>query len=85
MERVDLRHVRHAERQRWRNGGEWDRFAAKIAVGELPGGRWYVRWYDMTGDWAPPGCVYGGRHAEHYARGTARRWMRTFGGEWVEA
>lgn len=85
MERIDLRRIRKAERQRWRNGDEWARYATKIALGVLPDGRWYVRWYDMTGDGAPPGCVYGGQHAEHYARATARRWMRTFGGEWVEA
>lgn len=82
MERVDLTRVRHAERQRWRNGGEWDPAATKIAVGEVDGG-WYVRWYDMGTEW--PGCVYLGPHAEHYARATARRWMRVFGGAWVDA
>jgi hypothetical protein len=84
VERIDLRRMPHVERQRWRNGGEWDRFATKIAIGQL-GDRWYVRWYDMTGDWAPPACVYGGPKAERYARATSRRWMRTFGGTWVEA
>ena len=82
MERVDLRGQRHAERQRWRNGGEWDPGATKIGVGQV-GGDWYVRWYD--GKIEPPACVYSGPAAEHYARATARRWMRTFGGEWAEA
>lgn len=82
MERVDLREVRHAERQRWRAGGEWDPDRTAIAVGQV-GASWYVRWYD---DWIePPACVYSGPRAEHYARATARRWMRTFGGDWMEA
>jgi hypothetical protein len=37
VERVDLAAERHAERQRWRNGGEWDASAAFVAVGELAG------------------------------------------------
>lgn len=82
MERVDLADERHVERQRWRNGDEWDPDAVKVAVGELAGGRWYVRCY---GGVEAAARAYGPPHAEHYARGTARRWMRTFGGEWVEA
>lgn len=94
MERIDLAQVRHADRQRWRSGDEWDERAAKIAVGVLADGRWYVRIYARNAqkcvgpiDW--PGeriaCAYPGEHAEHLARGTARRWMRTVGGNWVEA
>jgi hypothetical protein len=83
VERIDLARVRHAERQRWRSGGEWDRRAPKIAVGDLPDGRWYASCYDLPDE--PPACAYEGRHAEHYARATARRWMRTFGGDWAEA
>lgn len=83
MERVELAYEPHAERQRWRNGGEWDPAATKVAVGEMSDGRWYVRFYSLGAEW--PACVYRGPHAEHYARGTARRWRRTFGGEWVEA
>jgi hypothetical protein len=83
VERLDLTGVRHAERQRWRNGMEWDPKATKVAVGELPDGRWYAQWYTLGTDW--PVCVYGPKHGEWYARGTARRWRRTFGGEWVEA
>jgi hypothetical protein len=86
VERVDLRRERHAERQRWRNGDEWDERATKIAVGELHDGRWYVRIY--AGGIDPHteriGRAYAGPHAEHYARGTARRWMRTIGGTWVD-
>jgi len=79
VELVDLECERHAERQRWRNGGEWDERAAKVAVGELPGGRWYVRAYGGL----RRARAYTGEHAEHYARATARRWMRTIGGDWV--
>lgn len=91
MERVDLERTPHAERQRWRAGGEWDELAPKVAVGTLADGRWYVRIYARnTQVRARPvrwpnerhGCVYAG---ERQARGTARRWMRTLGGEWVEA
>lgn len=86
MERIDLRKWPHAERQRWRSGDEWDRKATKIAVGTLPDGRWYVRCYDgLKKGPTPLARAYGPEHAEWYARGTARRWMRTFGGEWVEA
>lgn len=81
MERVDLDREQHAERQRWRNGGEWDQRSVKVAVGELDGGRWYVRRY---GGVATKVCAYAGPHAEWYARGTARRWMRTVGGKWVD-
>jgi hypothetical protein len=83
VERVDLASERHAERQRWRNGGEWDPAAAFVAVGELDGGRWYVRRYGRS-TWLDRGpCAYAGPHAEHYARATARRWRRAIGGEWV--
>lgn len=82
MKRVDLAHEPHAERQRWRNGGEWDPGMVGVAVGELADGRWYVRCYGAV---EPSARAYGPEHAEWYARGTARRWIRTFGGEWVEA
>jgi hypothetical protein len=86
VERVDLGRERHAERQRWRNGGEWDESATKVAVGRLADGRWYVRRYSGCSRWPYRGPrAYTGPHAEHYARGTARRWMRTIGGTWVEA
>lgn len=81
VERVELAHQRKAERQRWRSGSEWDDNAPKIAVGELADGRWYVRQYGPQ----TRTCAYGGTHAEHLARGTARRWMRTLGGEWADA
>lgn len=87
MERIDLAAVHSAARQRWRNGGEWDPAAAKIVIGEIADGRWYARIYDGRGRW-PGGrkpCAYSGPGAEHYARATARRWMRTIGGTWVEA
>lgn len=82
MERVDLRRLRHGERQRWRSGGEWDLNATKIAVGKMADGRWYVRCYD--GPVFEAALAYGPEHGEHYARATARRWMRVFGGEWID-
>jgi hypothetical protein len=84
VERIDLQPERVAERGRWRNGGEWDEAAAKVAVGELTDGRWYVRMYG-AGFLERTACAYAGPYAEHYARGTARRWMRTVGGGWVGA
>jgi hypothetical protein len=87
VERVDLEGVLHAERHRWRSGGEWDEQAPKIAVGQLADGRWYVRRYaGPVRSWPrTSACAYAGRHAEGYARRTARCWMRTLGGKWVEA
>lgn len=82
MERIDLARHRSALRARWRNGGEWDRQATKIAVGELPDGRWYAQWYTLGCDW--PACVYAGPNAQWYATRTAMRWRRTFGGDWVK-
>jgi hypothetical protein len=82
MERIDLADVRSAMRQWWRNGDLWDEHAAKVIVGEVADGRWYVRRY---GGGTETVIAYAGPNAEHYARGTARRWMRTVGGEWVEA
>lgn len=83
MEKVDLREVRHAERQRWRNGGEWDERATKIAVGMLPDGRWYVRMY---GPYWPADELTGRVYpSEHLARRVARGWMRIEGGAWVDA
>ena len=55
----------------------------KVAVGELPDGRWYARWYTLGVPW--PAYVYGPEHGEWYARKTAQRWLRRFGGQWVEA
>lgn len=88
MERISLAGARYGERQRWRSGDEWDQRAPKIAVGELlGGGGWYVRLYDAPGVvWPRPGvCRYPGPKAEWFARRTASCWMRTLGGEWVEA
>ncbi len=83
MERVELAYERHAERQRWRNGEEWDLRAVKVAVGELlDRDGWYVRCYGGGRDGAR---AWTGPKAEHYARRTAARWMRTIGGEWVQA
>jgi hypothetical protein len=85
MERVDLRRRYPGVRSRWRDGGPWDRRARHIVVGVLPDGRWYVAWAYLTDRDAAAACAYAGPHAEHYARTTAKRWRRTFGGEWVEA
>jgi hypothetical protein len=80
MERIDLAAVRSAMRQWWRNGDLWDESAVKVVVGEVDDGRWYVRRY---GGGPERVIAYGGPNAEHYALGTARRWMRTIGGEWT--
>jgi hypothetical protein len=72
-------------RGRWRDGDQWGRRTRHIVVGVLPDGRWYVAWTHMADQDEPAACVYAGPHAEHYARSTARRWRRTFGGTWVEA
>lgn len=82
MERIDLTVVHSATRQWWRNGDLWDERAVKVIVGEVAGGRWYVRRYAGGPERV---IAYAGPHAEHYARKTAGRWMRTIGGEWVEA
>ena len=81
VERIDLAAVRSAMRQWWRNGDLWDKTATKVIVGEVADGRWYVRRYDGGAERV---IAYAGPDAEHYARSTARRWMRTIGGEWVE-
>jgi hypothetical protein len=84
VERIDLADVRHAERQRWANGGLWDSATTCIGVGELlGGGGWYVRRYTV-GTGGQDARRWAGTHAEHYARATARRWMRTIGGKWAE-
>lgn len=89
MERIDLVHVYGKTRhQRWRHGWALGPYVTHIEVGELADGRWYV---ECTGrgatrrDTREGACVYAGPRAEHYARGTARRRMRTIGGEWVDA
>jgi hypothetical protein len=81
MELVDLAQERMAERQLWCNGDLWDETATSIAVGELAGGRWYVS--RRSGRMLVRACAYAGPAAEHYARGTARRWRRTLGGRWT--
>ena len=83
MERVDLGRRYPSVRQRWRNGGMWESATVTVLVGRLDDGRWYTCWYRLIGA-EKPAAVYDGPHAEHYARGTARRWRRTFGGEWTE-
>ena len=89
MERVDLVLVHDkVRRQRWRNGWEHGPFVTHIAVGELGDGRWFAERHGRAAsrwDLREGACVYAGPHAEWYARGTVQRWMRTVGGEWVEA
>lgn len=84
MERVDLTQVHGLDRRaRWHNGWQWGPFVTFIEVGQMPDGRWYANrtgrganWWDLR----KGACVY---DREHYARATARRWMRTVGGEWT--
>ena len=82
MERVFETPMRGAIRRAWRNGGVWDRGTTEVFVGERDGG-WYARWHGASGALRPGAAVYSGPHAEWYAQGTARRWMRTVGGDWV--
>ena len=87
VERIFEDPPRGAVRQRWTSGDLWDRAAAKVIVGERTDGRWYARIYDGPRRWPDRGgaCTYSGPKAKGYAEATARRWMRTIGGEWVEA
>ena len=89
MERVDLTQVHGKDRhQRWHNGWLLGPYVTVVEVGLLPDGRWYAERHGRGAsrrDRRAGACVYAGPHAEHYARATARRWMRTVGGEWTEA
>jgi hypothetical protein len=89
VERVDLTWEDGKTRlERWRHGWAQGPFVTHVGVGQLADGRWFA---ERTGraatrrDMQEGAAVYAGPHAEHYARGTARRWMRTIGGEWMEA
>lgn len=89
MERISLDAEECAERrndqQVWRNGDPWDEATTTVIVGELPDSkRCYTRWFGR-GPLRPGDCVYSRVGAEHYARATAGRWMRTVGGTWGEA
>jgi hypothetical protein len=85
MERVDLCRRYPGVRGWWRDGDPWAGQTRHVLVGVLPDGRWYAATSHPL-PWArSTGCAYAGPHAEHYARSTARRWRRTFGGTWVEA
>ena len=89
VERVNLNVEIYAERrddqQVWRNGDPWATATTTVAFGALPdSGRWYARWFGQ-GPLRAGDCVYSGRHAEVLALATARRWMRTIGGEWADA
>lgn len=88
MERVDLDHeygkVRH---QQWRSGWTDGPYATLVAVGQLADGRWFALRQGRGANWRDArqgACVYAGPAAEHYARGTAGRWMRAGGSEWAE-
>lgn len=83
MKRVFETPMRGAIRQWWLNGDPWDPGTTQVVVGERDGG-WYARWFGR-GPLRHGACVYVCANAEHYARSTARRWMRTVGGEWTEA
>jgi len=84
VERVFETPMRGAIRQWWRNGDLWDQRTTQVFVGERDD-CWYARWDGAGMGLRPGAALYSGPHAESYARGTARRWMRTVGGEWVEA
>lgn len=87
MERVFESPPIGAIRQHWANGDLWDQRTTQVIVGERPDGRWYARICGGNGHWPDRdgACAYSGAKAEWYAQATARRWMRTVGGEWAEA
>jgi hypothetical protein len=89
VERIDLAQVYGKTRhQAWRRGWVYGPFVTHVAVGELDDGRWFAERYGRDAsvwDKREGACVYSGPDAEWYAMGTARRWMRTVGGEWVRA
>lgn len=84
VERIDLGRRYPGVRARWRDGDEWSPRTRHVVVGVLPDGRWYAARYRLADVRQPAACAYAGPHAEHYARGTARRWRRTLGGTWVK-
>lgn len=72
----------------WRHGWVYGPFVTHVVVGELADGRWFAERYGRAAsrrDKREGACVYDGPDAEHYAQATAQRWMRTVGGEWVDA
>jgi hypothetical protein len=89
VERVDLTQLDGKERhQTWQTRWVYGPFVTHICVGELADGRWFAERYGRGAsrrDLREGACVYAGKHAKHYALATARRWMRTVGGEWIEA
>jgi hypothetical protein len=91
VERIDLmRQVGGEVVQTWRTGWVQSPFTTAIRVGRLADGRWYAQRAGRAmslRDKRQGACVYGqGDRGELLARATARRWMRTVGGEWnVEA
>jgi len=84
VERIDLRRRYPGVQAQWCDGKPWARRTRLVVVGVLPDGRWYAAQGSLGDEREPPACAYTGPHAQHYARGTARRWMRTLGGTWVE-
>jgi hypothetical protein len=89
VERLDLTGVHGKDRlAMWRNRWDQGPFVTHVGVGKLDDGRWFAERYGRAAsvrDKREGAAVYDGPHAEHYARATARRWMRTVGGEWAEA
>jgi hypothetical protein len=89
VERIDLTRLDGKERHElWHNGWPLGPYVTHVCVGQLADGRWFAERYGRAAsrwDLREGAPVYAGPHAEHYARATARRWMRTIGGDWVEA
>lgn len=88
MERIDLTYEygRRCE-QSWANGWVQSPFLTVVSVGQLADGRWYAERSGRAAsrrDKREGACVYGtGDAGRHFAMATARRWMRTVGGEWT--
>lgn len=85
VKRVNLDVERYTERRADRQVWFTTDRSTTVIFGALPdSGRFYARWFGQ-GPLRDGDCVYDGPAAEYLARRTARRWMRTIGGEWVEA
>jgi hypothetical protein len=90
VERVDLVRTYGRTRVRaWRNGWVQSPRVTVVTVGRLADGRWYAERHGRAAnrrDLREGACVYGSDdRGRRLAEGTARRWMRTVGGEWVQA
>lgn len=71
----------------WRHGWRDGPFTTVVSVGRLADGRWYAQRHGRAAtrrDKREGACVYAATdRGRRLAEDTARRWMRTIGGEWT--